>query len=735
MPFADAYFIKPDIVFNPDYRRKNPAPLFRKSFYTDKVYKKAKLCICGLGYAYCYINGKKISDDLFCAPVSNYNKTLWYVEYDVSSLLKVGENLISVICGNGWYNEEFRSSWNHNKADWRDLPKFILRLDLDGEMSVISDRTWKCLPHTAIVFNALRSGETFDARLYDKNMITLSYDDSCWQYAAADTSPPTGVFRKCLCEPIREHEVLSPCNIIQTAADRFVYDMGQNISGYIRLTAKGIPGQIITIRYSELLTGDNKRELNHMEKFYPESDIQTDRFICSGEELTWSPCFTYHGFRYIEIEGIHSADEVCVSAVFVHQAIKARTEFSCSDKNINALFRAGQISSYSNMFYLISDCPTREKMGWLNDVQMSCEQLCTNFHIEKLLKKWLTDIYDAMRDDGALPGIVPTPGWGYTWGNGPVADGALFEIPYRLWLHSGDATELKASVPYFSRYLSYLKKLENENGQISYGLDDWAPPHKESLVPAEFINDILRIRFYRIYMLSLTLSNQDTAQTVRQIDNLIARVKSDWVDKDGYCKINELTAISMLITQLPDLRKAPLKQQLKKRFEEQNFHHNCGIVGMRWLFDAFNECGLEEYALRLLTESGFPGYRHWLDAGATTLWEKWFLDNSEGSNSRNHHMYSHFMSWLIETVLGIHHNRTEAGTPEFTVSPFYFSGLTYAQGSYQTDTGKLKVDWNKADNCISLTVTVEGSTSALYGNRILSEGTYKFIISQDKNSD
>ena len=525
--------------------------------------------------------------------------------------------------------------------------------------------------------------------------------------------------------------MLSPVSVIRTAKNKFVFDMGQNISGYVRLTVQGTRDQVITIRYAELLDESGGREINHMDRFYKESDIQTDRFICSGEKITWSPMFTYHGFRYVEIEGISSADEIDVSAVFVHQAIKKRTEFECSDSNLNALFRAGQISSYSNMFYLISDCPTREKMGWLNDIQMSSQQFCTDFFIEKLFKKWLVDIYDAQRNDGALPGIVPTPAWGYDWGNGPVSDGAMFEIPYRLYIHSGDATELISSIPYFERYLSYLKTLEDEDGHVSYGLDDWAPPHKESLIPSIFINDVLRIKFYRIYALALRLNGQGKNEIEQHIKHLIDRVKNDWIDENGYCRINELTAISMLVFHGLYDELAPLASQLKKRFEELDLHHNCGMVGMRHLPDAFNMCGLEEYAMKLLTEKGFPSYRNWLELGATTLWEKWFPDNSFGSNSRNHHMYSHFMAWLIETVLGIHHDKTTADVPEFILSPYYFEHLSFARGSYLTDNGHLSVDWKRCGNGITLDVTVDGNISVSYKGQTLTAGTYQFKITPE----
>ena len=140
-----------------------------------------------------------------------------------------------------------------------------------------------------------------------------------------------------------------------------------------------------------------------------------------------------HGFRYIEISGIKNPSLNDVSGVFVHQAVKTRTGFECSDERINKLFKAGQNATLSNLFYMPTDCPTREKLGWANDAQSSTEQMLINFETERVFEKWLTDIHDAMREDGALPGIIPTAGWGYHWGNGPVSDGVLFEIPYRLY--------------------------------------------------------------------------------------------------------------------------------------------------------------------------------------------------------------------------------------------------------------------------------------------------------------
>ena len=187
--FEHARFIKADIPFVPEYRDRNPAPLFRRKFVLGS-FQSAKLYVCALGFGYYWINGEKVTEDIHTAPTSDYNKTLWYNVYDVTHLLKTGENVIAIVCGNGWYNETFKTPWNHNKAPWRDNPKFILTLIVDDEVALVSDSSWKCTDRSPILFNQLRSGEYFDARLYDKDWNTLSYDDSDRSYAIIDSEPP-----------------------------------------------------------------------------------------------------------------------------------------------------------------------------------------------------------------------------------------------------------------------------------------------------------------------------------------------------------------------------------------------------------------------------------------------------------------------------------------------------------------------------------------------------------------
>lgn len=728
--FTSAVFIKPDVAFNPVFRMQNLAPMFRKRF-TVKNTKNARLYVCGLGYGYYYINGRAVSEDLFTAPISHYDRTLWYTVYDVTDLLVEGENLCAVICGNGFFNEEFRSSWNNDQAPYRDNPKFILRLSCDGEDVLLSDGDWKCKPESATWFNALRSGEYFDATCYEKDWAELTYDDRDWARAAVDQNPPKGVFRECLCEPIREHEVYDPIEVYQVRKNVYIFDLGRNISGYIRLHVTGHKHEHLTIRYAECVLEDGSLNRNGVTGFYPESDFQTDRFIASGEEITWSPKFVYHGFRYIEITGLKNLDGIRVQGVFVHQAVPKRTSFLCSDEDLNRLYEYGCVSSYSNMFYLLSDCPTREKLGWTNDAQMSAEQMLTNFQSERLFEKWMRDIYDAMREDGALPGIVPTPEWGYEWGSGPLSNGVLFELPYRLYLHTGDAKHLCDALPYMLRYFEYLRTKENEEGWVpSFGLGDWCTVGDRADIPVQFVNAVLQHKFYCITSLAAALSG-DGALEKEYADRASAwkdRIIDTYIAEDGTSRIEKLSAVAILIYHGMYRELAPLKAQIKEYAERQNFLHDCGILGLRCLYEALNACGLQEYAYRFVTAEGFPSYRFWLERGATTFWECFKLHDDRHYDSRNHHMFSDVLSWMIKTILGVTHQKTDPSAPELTLQPYYFEALTYAKGSYLTDGGALDVEWHRDEAGITLSFTVTGDARVSYNGRDYTAGTYQFQI-------
>lgn len=713
-PFYGINFIKAPGLLN--RAESCPAAMFRRVFSIENVPDKAVLSICGLGYAYCYINGKQVSDDLFTAPVSNYNKTLWYNTYDVAALLEKGENVIAVMCGNGWYNEWLKTSWDFDSAPWRDKPKFILSLDGDDGRIIGTDISWICTENTPVIYNELRSGETFDARLYDPEWKSVSYAPEGWQNALSDTTPPEGEFRLCPCEGIGEDCVLPYIGVNKTGDDKYIFDFGRNISGYLRLNVKGEPGDVIEMRFAEKLTPEGEPEYHRMQNHYKNAPFALDRFICSGKDFVWSPKFTYHGFRYAEITGLREIKSDTVSAVFVHQKVRKTAGFSCSDHFLTRLFSAGQSATLSNMFYMPTDCPTREKLGWCNDAQSSCDQIMTDFSSALFFEKWLRDIYDAMLPDGSLPGIIPSSGWGYGWGNGPVSEGILFEVPYRLYLHTGNAKPLIESREYFRRSLAHFENMRVD-GEIKYGLDDWTSPDWQTMVKAPFVNELLIVKFLGISILAAKLAGdrKDETELKARLEERKAFCRGKYLNEDGSCTIDRQTAVAMMIYYGIYDKFEVLAEQLRRLVEEKDFHFDCGMVGMRYIFSALNKCGLQDYGYKILTAEGFPSFRKWDEDGMTSLYETWGM-----TDSLNHHMFSCFMTWMTKTIVGIVPLTPACG--RVMVEPYYFEELSHAEGWRDTAFGKVSVSWKRIDEGIELTVISPADGMVMHRGKVLPSG-------------
>ena len=288
------------------------APIFKKQFSLKEIPQNAKLSVCALGLGYVYLNGSPITSDLFTAPVSDYNKTLWYNVYEVKELLKVGENELCVIVGNGFYG------WDFIELDLRGTPKLLLSLEMD-EKIILSDEGWVAsLDETPVVYNELRSGETYDCNRGEK--FRLSGTEGYLPVTVCK-NPPKGILRECLCQPIREFEHYSPIASFKNSNGNTVYDFGQNISGYIDITLSGKKGDEVTVRHGEHIFEDGTLDHRGMNEhiFHLKHEFQTNKIILSGKTDSTIFRFAYHGFRYVEIEG--ECEIIKIESVFVHQAV------------------------------------------------------------------------------------------------------------------------------------------------------------------------------------------------------------------------------------------------------------------------------------------------------------------------------------------------------------------------------------------------------------------------------
>lgn len=696
-------FIEYPEEFDSCYKAEDPSPIFRYTFELKPGFKRASVTVCGLGIGYYYLNGEPITEDLFISPVSDYNKTLWTNEYDVTDKLYAGENLFAVIVGNGFYNESVDSIWKTNTASWRGLPKFALQMIVEYENESIcieSNEQWICSKDSPIRCNQLRIGEKVDLRV-NKDWYKPGFQTENWINARVSTDHvPKGEFRKCECQPIRADKEYRPVRIFKNSIGRWIIDFGQNISGFLRIRTQGPKGSSIKIHHSELINPDGTCNYTNMLDFYPGSEFQTDEIIFSGDIDEWHPFFTYYGFRYVEIEGME--EKPCFedfSAVFVHQMVDEISTFECSDETINKLFSMGKISSFSNMFYNLTDCPTREKFGWLNDASASCEQMLQNFDIVPLMKKWLQDIYDSVSEEGRIPGVVPTHGWCYDSWTGPLCSDAIFELPYRIYRICGESEVLAEAFPYMLKHIRYvIGRKDPIDGLIGYGLSDWAGPFTSdnpTPTPLKFTDTLLAVKFCRIAQVAARISNDSIAlEEMKDIEtDLTKAFYRAYVDADGRCKICEQTAVSMMIVLGLYSDLLPLKEQLFHTIEKYEFHIHCGMLGMQYLLKALDICDLSEYAFRLITADGFPSYKHWIENGATTLWEVW-----DGSASCNHHMYSCILAWFNTTIAGLNLADEVNAYQKAVISPKFLAEIEYCKASYKTVSGLFSVNWQRDRN-------------------------------------
>lgn len=697
-----------DLFYSPALR------LRRRFLCAGKGKGKATLSVCGLGIGRFYINGRAVSEDLFTAPVSDYEKTLWYNRYDVTPLLREGENVFCAHLGNGFYNENFDSAWGHNHAKWRAAPKLAMRLEFADGSVVESDGQFRASPDGALYYNQLRSGEYYDARR-EEDWLAPGFDDSAWPFAVADDRPPAGKFRLCECPPVRETEVI-PCVSVRRTGEGLLYDFGVNFSGYVRMRADAPAGTQLVLEHAEEAEEDGRLRLNNLGIFYPSVPFQTDKVICSGEKFVWSPKFTYHGFRYVLLRGLADGAEAPeMEGIFVHQAVEQTGRFSCSLPLLNKIYEAGIRSSLSNMFYSLTDCPTREKLGWTNDAAASTEQLLLNFDIRDFFRKWAVDMADAMREDGNMPGIVPSCDWGY--GIGPVTDAILYELPYNMYRYCADEEFVRFLYPYSLRNLHFLAD-RLERGEW-FDLGDWTGVRNKG-DNAPFVQCMLLIGFLKKTIFLAGVIGEDASELVEMLAAFEEKICREYLSDGDYLAGGQTAPAMLLCNGMGDAEK--LRARLLSAIGESGYHLDSGMIGTQYIYDALSLLGEQDLVIRMLARPTPPSFAYWFDNGATTLYETFV---NEHTDSKNHHMFSNILAWFTKYVLGI---RVRAPY-EAEISPQYLADVGHAEGETRLFGKTLRVCVDREDGALRVHADIPEGIAVYAERKRLPAGEQVFRIS------
>ena len=664
------------------------APVFTKSFTLKKSFKSAKLLICGIGFYKALINQSEITDTLLDPPFTAYDKRCYYNCYDVEGFLKEGENTITVTLGNGWYNQQEADAWNFNTASWKASPQLICELICDGESVLLSDSSWQCTTG-AIVFNSLRGGESYNA--------TLGYSPF---NNASVSHGPGGELIPFEGTPIRVTELIKPAETEKYDRHHF-YDFKAAISGNVHIKVKGERGTKVKITYGERRTVDanlNTSEIKSCMVGRPR--FQTDEYILSGNgEEEWHSIFCYHGFSMVVI--YTKAEVLDVTARVFHTDLKKAGSFICDDPLVTKLQSAILRSTRTNFHHMPTDCPHREKNGWTGDAALSCLQTIYNFDVKAAHLKYLDDIVDSQRPNGAISCIVPNSGWGHNWGTGTTWDYVLFEIAWQNYLFSGETKILEKYAPAMKKYLIFMDRM-SDNGVWKNGLGDWCPAKNCAVCSTPALLTAYAHQCYAVYAkVSKALKNSDEELWANK---KASEVRSSFIKNFADSEDRTLTFLAASVAFGLSDEPQKLIDLLEEEIIKGDYHPNCGIFGIKLLFNTLADWGKADLAWKVIHTSGYPSFEKMLQIGADSLTEEW-----HGKSSLNHHMYSSVGDFFYRSIAGIHPDEDHPGFEKLTLRPRIPAELKAFSCSYPSPKGLIKVELKASILSVSVPDGVDAS--------------------------
>jgi len=676
--------------------------LLRKKFKLTKDIARARVYVSGLGYYELRINGNKVGDHVLDPGRTDYKKRVLYVTYDVTNYLKKGTNVIGVMLGNGWYNS----------------PKLILQANIDftdgTNMSIVTDETWKA-SDGPIIADDIYKGETYDARLEKPGWDNVNYDDSTWSNAKVTTSPG-GKLVSQMMQPIKVMKTIKPVALTNPKPGVYVYDMGQNFAGWAKLTVKGPRGTKVTMEYAELLDDDgmiNWRNLGI-------GGHTMDTYILKGEGTeVYEPHFTYHGFRYVQVTGfpgVPKLDNLCGRVVY--SAVESVGSFTTSNALLNQIQHNIRWSQLSNLHSIPTDCPTREKLGYGGDAQVTAEEAIYNFNMATFYEKWVNDISDAQdKRTGYVPNTAPFQGGG----GGPAWGSAYVLIPWYLYLYYGDKRVLEQHYNDMKKWIDYLGS-KAKDYIVSYGLGDWSPPGpggRGAGVNTPVALTSTWYYYYDVLIMSHVAHILGKFSEADEYSTLADRIKEAFNNKFFDRRVNQYGNGSQTSNILPlfsrivpkDNERAVLKNLVEDIMVNREGHLNTGILGTKHILEVLTDYGWGEVAYMLATQTTYPSWGYMISRGATTLWEEWRYNTTNCSH--NHIMLGGGLgSWFYKALAGINVDPTGPGWRRVIIKPHIFSGLKYVNASVKTVRGMISSNWRKGVDSLILNVTLPVNSQA-----------------------
>ena len=697
------------------------APMLRKSFTTQEKIQQARLYVSAAAYYKMTLNGQPVTSSHLNPGFTHYDKRNLYNTYDVTSLLHTGENVLSAVLGNGFYNEAAPvATWSYEQARWRNRPRMICEMHIsytNGEEQIItSDSSWKTAtgPYAQ---NNIYSGDTYDARLAIAGWNKPGFDDSKWTNAIQVDAPSPLLISQNM-PAIATEQFISPVNMRSFGDTVYVYDFGVNMSGVCTLSINGEKGTKVDLQHGELLKDNGRLEMRNLDIYYkplPGLAFQTDTYILDGEQGTFTPDFTYHGFQYVEVRSDRPVKltKESLTAQFIHTAVPPAGNFSCSNELLNKIWKAANQSYLSNLMSIPTDCPQREKNGWTADAHITMDLGLLNFDGITFYEKWLDDMVDNQNEEGRISGIIPSSGWGYDDWIGPVWDAAMFIVPMSIYHYYGDTKSIEKIWPVCVKYLDYLAGREDTEGTVTYGIGDWV--FYQTQTPTAFTTTCY---YYldHLYMAKFAeLIGKDGNRYAKKAEELKALINQKYFDQSKAIYANGSQAaqgVALYLGIVPKEYEQQVADNLSMMIKANNNLLDFGVLGSKTVLRMLSKHGYADLAYQMAAQEEAPSWGNWIKQGFTTLGETWILSPEFRDASVNHMFLGDVNAWMYNVLAGINYDEQEPGFKHILIQPHFVKGLDWVKAEYKSVNGIIRSEWERKGEQVILKVTIPVNTNA-----------------------
>jgi len=673
--------------------------------------------ISALGLYDAEINGRPVGDQVFAPGWTDYRIRVPFQTYDVTAQLGAGENALGAVLGDGWYCGHV--GWKGRNL-YGDRPHLIASLHInyaDGTSDhIATDSSWKT-SSGPLLQNDLLNGEDYDARLELGDWSQPGYDDSAWQQVLAGNVAPLPELSAPLGPPVRRIEEIQPFVSREvTAHDRScrTYDFRQNFSGRIRIRVKADAGTVLSFRYAEVLTPDGSLYTENLR-----SAKATDYYTCKGVGVeVWEPRFTFHGFRYAEVEiAAWKADDfIEVTGIVLHSDLLPAGHFSCSNELLNQLQHNIVWGQKSNFLEVPTDCPQRdERLGWTGDAQIFIRTACFNMDVRSFFHKWMRDIRDAQSPAGGIPSVIPDLEFIVNREDGgPAWSDATIICPWTIYLCYGDLEILKDHYDSMRRYLDFLKTHRCKGHIRSHpeadewgGYGDWLALDDSGKTEGATPRDLIGTAFYAhdvriMARVAAVLGHDEDALAYHiLLGEIVTAFRNRFLTPDGLLTSATQTSyvLALHFGLIPEQLQSAAASELVWDIQKRGFHLATGFVGTPYILDVLEAHGHLDVAYTLLEQETFPSWLFPVKNGATTIWERWdgwtpskgFQD--KGMNSFNHYAYGAVGAWMYRVIAGLDLDPEEPGYRHILFRPRPGGSITRAAARLKTPHGETSIRW------------------------------------------